>query len=122
MPEATVSLENIQVFSCAARLRLGPRIAELRRIGRVQDVVRAANDLAEALTSYSAATSAIRTGEVGTAEVDADATRLFAAFAIFAEALGGAAADYRTRVTDDTAGLANQSQPQGIQRHESLGA
>lgn len=121
MTDATISLENLEVFSRAIYLRLAPRTAELRRIGRIQDVVRAADDLALMLTSYSAAASADRTGRAEAVELDALSRRLFAALAALAESLRGAAEDYRTRVSDETADN-EATNGQQTERRESLGA
>jgi len=129
MADETISLDDIQIFSRVVHLRLGHRIAELRRIGRVQDVLRAAGNLAEALTSYSARASSDCTGQGGTAELDAEATRLFASFAICAESLRSAATEYRTRVLDGTArlesanehGAAQSEAPVAITQPQSLG-
>src|SRR5690348_13646176 len=105
MPEAMISIDDLEVFSRVVQLRLGARIADLRRIGRVQDVLRAADALAEALKSYSTHGSTASVGDAETSELDDWSRRLFAVFVVFAECLRSAAGEYRARVTDESRGL-----------------
>lgn len=102
MPEETISLEHIQVLSRAIRLRLGLRIAELRRIGQIQDVVRASHAFAEALSTYAACALAECTGEARSSDPDTEATRLFAAYARYAQLLQSVATGYRSRVVGES--------------------
>src|SRR5690242_14866660 len=111
MPEETISLEHVQVFSRAVRLRLRLRMAELRRIARIQEVLHAAGDLAQALSAYSTRAFLEYNSHIDESDLETEGNRLFAAFARYAQLLQTAATGYRTRTVYDSPGALQVVRP-----------